>query len=101
MDVAIAVSFKNVLYLRKKRRMDQAEVSGPDSACKGEEPNSSEQEAVSRDCKGTTLQACRLDRIWGVGGWGGRGRGGADWGVVNQRTKIPHGMRDDQKRKKI
>ena len=53
MDVAIAVSFKNVLYLRKKRRMDQAEVSGPDSACKGEEPNSSEQEAVSRDCKGT------------------------------------------------
>ena len=69
MDVAIAVSFKNVLYLRKKRRMDQAEVSGPDSACKGEEPNSSEQEAVSRDCKGTTLQACRLDRIWGVGGW--------------------------------
>ena len=74
MDVAIAVSFKNVLYLRKKRRMDQAEVSGPDSACKGEEPNSSEQEAVSRDCKGTTLQACRLDRIWGVGGWGGWGR---------------------------
>lgn len=55
--VAIVVSFKNVLYLRKKRRTDQAEVSEPDSACKGEELNSSEQEAVSRDCGGTTLQA--------------------------------------------
>ena len=53
----LGTSFKNVLYLRKKRRTDQAEVSEPDSACKGEELNSSEQEAVSRDCGGTTLQA--------------------------------------------
>lgn len=47
MAVAIIVNFKNVLYLRKKRRTDQTEVPGLDSACKGEEPNSSEQEAVS------------------------------------------------------
>ena len=74
MAAAIIVNFKDVLYLRKKRRTDQTEGPGLDSACKGEEPNSSEQEAVSRDCRGTTLQACRLDRIWGVGVWGGRGR---------------------------
>lgn len=42
----------------------------------------------------------------GGGGWEGRGvgvGGGDKWveelGVVNQGTKIPHGMRDGQRRK--
>ena len=49
-------------------------MSGLDSACKGEEPDTSEQEAVSRDCRGAVQQACRLDGIRGAGGWGGQGR---------------------------
>ena len=77
MAVAITVSFYNVLYLRKKRRMDQVEVSGLDSACKGEEPDTSEQEAVSRDCRGAVQQACRLDGIRGRGA--GEARAGSKW----------------------
>lgn len=43
----IIISFSNVLFLRKKRRENQARLFGLDSACNGEEPKASRQEVTS------------------------------------------------------